>query len=238
MAELAALSRELDERLLHLLEALETLQSKRAAFNSRVEQGWFSLSKSRFAMGCKSVSALQYGARMEPLVRVQAREAGSGQFVFQVIPGESDPVLDTAEESPAVDEIGPPEQVLRRRKGPGYMEEVEHPLEADPTPPHSQHGASAQDPLTWFGILVPQSLRQAQSSFREGILLAGEIATLQSDIEATQTQYQALLQRKRQLVDREGWGCPWSPPPPPPPHCRGGSGEKSWAHCTRRHQLQ
>lgn len=26
-----------------------------------------------------------------------------------------------------------------------------------------------QDPLKWFGILVPQSLKQAQSSFKQGI---------------------------------------------------------------------
>ena len=25
-----------------------------------------------------------------------------------------------------------------------------------------------QDPLKWFGILVPQSLKQAQSSFKQG----------------------------------------------------------------------
>ena len=28
-----------------------------------------------------------------------------------------------------------------------------------------------QDPLKWFGILVPQSLKQAQSSFKQGLLV-------------------------------------------------------------------
>ncbi|XP_026517669.1 coiled-coil domain-containing protein 115, partial [Terrapene carolina triunguis] len=72
--------------------------------------GWFSLSKSRFAMGCKSVSALQYGARMEPLVRVCASEGESGQVAFQVIPGDGDPSTEAAEGSPAVEEIGPQDQ--------------------------------------------------------------------------------------------------------------------------------
>nr|XP_023968210.1 coiled-coil domain-containing protein 115 isoform X1 [Chrysemys picta bellii]XP_023968211.1 coiled-coil domain-containing protein 115 isoform X1 [Chrysemys picta bellii] len=215
MAELA-LRRELDERLLHLLGALETLQGKRDEFNSCVEQGWFSLSKSRFAMGCKSVSALQYGARMEPLVRVCASPRGgsmvwfipssegeSGQVAFQVIPGDGDPSAEAAEGSPAVEEIGPQDQVLRQRKGPGKTADPGPPVEAAPEP-DSQNGASSRDPLTWFGILVPQSLRQAQSSFKEGILLAGEIASLQSDIEATRAQYRALLERKRQLLAREG----------------------------------
>ncbi|XP_038237296.1 coiled-coil domain-containing protein 115 isoform X2 [Dermochelys coriacea] len=203
MAELA-LSRELDERLLHLLGALETLQGKRDEFNRRVEQGWFSLSRSRFAMGCKSVSALQYGACMEPLVRVHASEGESGQVAFQVIPGEWDPSAEAAEGSPAVEEIGPQDQVLRQRKGPGKTVNPGAPLEAAPEPPDSPNGASSRDPLTWFGILVPQSLRQAQSSFKEGILLAGEIASLQSDLQATRAQYRALLERKRQLLAREG----------------------------------
>lgn len=28
-----------------------------------------------------------------------------------------------------------------------------------------------QDPLKWFGILVPQPLKQAQSSFKQGMTL-------------------------------------------------------------------
>ncbi|KAM9113628.1 coiled-coil domain-containing protein 115 [Pangshura tecta] len=201
MAE-PALSRELDERLLHLLGALETLQGKRDEFNRRVEQGWFSLSKSRFAMGCKSVSALQYGARMEPLVRVCASQEESGRVAFQVIP-EWDPSTEAAEASPGVEEIGPQDQVVRQRKGPGKTAAPGPPLGAAPEP-DSQSRASSRDPLTWFGILVPQSLRQAQSSFKEGLLLAGEIASLQSDIEATRAQYRALLERKCQLLAREG----------------------------------
>ncbi|KAM7134254.1 coiled-coil domain-containing protein 115 [Macrochelys suwanniensis] len=131
-------------------------------------------------------------------------EEEHGQVAFQVIPGEWAPSAAAAEGSPALEEIGPQDQVLRQRKGPGKTEAPGPPLEAAPGPPDSQKGASSQDPLTWFGILVPQSLRQAQSSFKEGILLAGEIASLQSDLEATRAQYQALLERKRQLLAREG----------------------------------
>uniref|UniRef100_A0A8C4YTB7 Vacuolar ATPase assembly protein VMA22 n=1 Tax=Gopherus evgoodei TaxID=1825980 RepID=A0A8C4YTB7_9SAUR len=93
--------------------------------------------------------------------------------------------------------------VLRQRKGPGKTAAPGPPLGPAPKS-DSQRGALSQDPLTWFGILVSQSLRQAQSSFKEGILLAGEIASLQSDIEVTQAQYRALLERKRQLLAREG----------------------------------
>lgn len=38
-----------------------------------LSQGWFSLSKARYAMGAKSVGPLQYASRMEPQVCVYTR---------------------------------------------------------------------------------------------------------------------------------------------------------------------
>lgn len=38
-----------------------------------VTQGWFSIAKTRYSMGNKQVSALQYASEMEPLVHVEAR---------------------------------------------------------------------------------------------------------------------------------------------------------------------
>lgn len=54
---------------------------------------------------------------------------------------------------------------LRRRKGPTKT-------------PEPQSSEAPRDPLNWFGILVPHSLRQAQASFRDGewTLLFGCVA--------------------------------------------------------------
>ncbi|XP_034289821.1 coiled-coil domain-containing protein 115 [Pantherophis guttatus] len=186
---------ELDRVILHLFDALEILQTKREAFNSMVEQGWFSLSKSRYAMGNKSVSTLQYGHQMTPLVRIETSKAEDGQTQFQVI---TEDAFKGKDENPAfVEEIGPSEQVLRRRKGPGKAEDVAQPQNTASQPAET---LGHQDPLNWFGILVPQSLRQAQKTFREGINLAAEIASIQSEIEATRSYYQSLLGKKQKLV--------------------------------------
>ncbi|XP_063150108.1 coiled-coil domain-containing protein 115 [Candoia aspera] len=191
----AEVCEELDRVILHLFDALEMLQTKREAFNSLVEQGWFSLSKSRYAMGNKSVSTLQYGHQMTPLIRIETSKREDGQTEFQVI---TEDASQRKDESPAVvEEIGPSEQVLRRRKGPGKAEDVAQPQNTA-SPPAEILGH--QNPLNWFGILVPQSLRQAQKTFREGIHLAAEIASIQSEIEATQNYYQSLLEKKQKLV--------------------------------------
>nr|ACQ58122.1 Coiled-coil domain-containing protein 115 [Anoplopoma fimbria] len=55
----------LDEKLLCLMEQLELLEEKRAALNSLIEQGWFSMSKARYSMGNKHVSPLQYASEVE-----------------------------------------------------------------------------------------------------------------------------------------------------------------------------
>lgn len=41
----------------------------------------------------------------------------------------------------------------------------------DVTPVRKSDQNPQQDPLKWFGILVPQSLKQAQSSFKQGMML-------------------------------------------------------------------
>ncbi|XP_062979165.1 coiled-coil domain-containing protein 115 [Elgaria multicarinata webbii] len=198
----AEVCEELDQLILHLFHVLETLQSKREAFNGLVEEGWFSLSKSRYAMGNNSVSTLQYGHQMTPLVRMQISEGEKGRLEFQVV--SEDAPKQKGEGTAIVEEIGPREQVLRRRKGPG---KTESPAQNENAATQPAEGVGYRDPLNWFGILVPQSLRQAQRTFREGIHLAAEIASLQSEIETTRRRYHALLKRKHKLAAKEKQCC-------------------------------
>lgn len=79
-----------------------------------------------------------------------------------------------------------PSPALRRRKGPTKT-------------PEPESTTAPQDPLNWFGILVPHSLRQAQASFRDGLQLAGDIATLQIRISWGQSQLRKLQEKLRQL---------------------------------------
>ncbi|XP_017695445.1 PREDICTED: coiled-coil domain-containing protein 115 [Lepidothrix coronata] len=60
------------------------------------------------------------------------------------------------------------------------------------------------DPLGWFGVLVPPSLRQAQGSFQRGVTLAVEVAELQGTVDAAATRYRQLLRQKRLLARERG----------------------------------
>ncbi|KAM5313107.1 coiled-coil domain-containing protein 115 isoform 1-T1 [Glossophaga mutica] len=168
---------ELDSLLLRLLADLEELEAKRAALNARVEEGWLSLSKARYAMGAKSVGPLQYASHMEPQVCVcTSSEEPDGLQKFRVVRAAAQ----------APEDVGPHESALRRRKG----------LTRTPEPEPS---SAPRDPLNWFGILVPHSLRQAQASFREGLQLAADMASLQSHISWGRSRLRELQGKVKQL---------------------------------------
>ncbi|XP_039631218.1 coiled-coil domain-containing protein 115 [Polypterus senegalus] len=195
-------SSRLDSLLLLLMDQLESLQEKRGSFNALIEQGWFSLSKARYSMGNKCVSALQYGHEMAPLVYVKSSSLNKGQIEFCIERQD----LKLPEETLPVEVIGPKEEGVRRRKTAQKIEEKNDVAQPEQAPHSNEKSESEkkaksqhQDPLRWFGVLVPQTLKQAQSSFKEVIKLAAEIATLQTQIEATRAEFRTLLEQKQNL---------------------------------------
>ncbi|KAG8542853.1 hypothetical protein GDO81_025983 [Engystomops pustulosus] len=193
----AEMNQRLDDLLLHLMEDLEALKEKRQSLNTLIEKGWLCLSQSRYSMGNKSVSSLQYKPEMTPSVCVQESSVEDGVTTFSV--EHVHPSKREKEEKLLeVENIGAAEQVLRHR---GHKATTEAPKPTTTEESEKPKSSPADDPLRWFGVLVPQSLRQAQSNFRQGILLAAEVASLQSSIEETRKKYRALLaQKKREKV--------------------------------------
>ncbi|CAM4680445.1 unnamed protein product [Leuciscus chuanchicus] len=187
----------LDEQLLLFMDQLEALEEKRQKLNSLIEEGWFSIAKTRYSMGNKQVSALQYASEMEPLVHVEASllEGGTAEFKCERRKNKTEELKNNT-----VEDIGAKETGLRRRintKQKGVKEEEE---ETDPQVKTTAESSTPEhrEPLKWFGILVPQSLKQAQSAFKEVITLSAEIASLQSEILATRKEMQAQVKEKQE----------------------------------------
>ncbi|XP_062367928.1 LOW QUALITY PROTEIN: coiled-coil domain-containing protein 115 [Cinclus cinclus] len=178
-----SLSLSLDAAALEVMEALELLQQRREQLEQHLRQGWLSLAQARYSLGCHRVSSLQYGATMVPRVRVCHRQDPEGRPHFEEVPGTGgDP------QDPDPQQGGG--EGLRQRRGAPEKE-------GTPTRP-------PPDPLGWFGVLVPPSLRQAQGSFQKGVTLAVEVAELQATMEAAAARYRQLLQQKRHLAGDSG----------------------------------
>jgi len=64
---------------------------------------------------------------------------------------------------------------------------------------HDSKCTATQDPLHWFGILVPMSLRQCQSAFRHSIDVVCKIASLQAQLLDIREQYCTTLKAKHRL---------------------------------------
>lgn len=198
----------LDEKLLRFMDQLELLEEKRAALNSLIEQGWFSISKARYSMGNKHVSALQYASEIEPLVCVHARTLDSGEVDFCSERVKQKCSNEAGKDAKSIEDIGPQEEGVRRRIKPKKdttekeaSEEASSEKAPEVTPVRKIEQNPQQDPLKWFGILVPQSLKQAQSSFRQVIELSAEIATLQTAVLNTRQELQHSMKNKHSLQE-------------------------------------
>ncbi|XP_012686199.1 coiled-coil domain-containing protein 115 [Clupea harengus] len=195
----------LDHKLLHLMDQLEDLEEKREKLNSLIEEGWFSISKARYSMGNKQVSALQYASEMAPLVRVHTKVVASGEAEFQT-QREEFQIAGGDDGGVTVEDIGPKEEGTTpseglRRRGHKKLSELEEEVSSGQQK-ETSHKAKAgrtdhQDPLKWFGILVPQNLKQAQSAFKQVIEHAAEIAALQSAILATRVELQRMKEKHK-----------------------------------------
>ncbi|XP_028309360.1 coiled-coil domain-containing protein 115 [Gouania willdenowi] len=205
--EVEEASLSLDEKLLRFMDQLELMQEKRVALNALIEQGWISMSSARYSMGSKHVSALQYASEMDPLVCVEVSTSDSGDVQF-FTERTTQTCSNVCEPAPtAIEEIGPQEQGVRRRniskkdvptkdKSDGTIREKTSEVNLTKTNEHSPQ----QDPLKWFGILVPQSLKQAQSSFKQVIELSAEIASLQTAILRTRQELKISLTNENAVI--------------------------------------
>ncbi|XP_063320920.1 coiled-coil domain-containing protein 115 isoform X2 [Pelmatolapia mariae] len=195
----------LDEKLLRFMEQLELLEEKRATFNSLIEQGWFSMSKARYTMGNKQVSALQYASEIEPLVCVQTRTLDNGEVVFTTERCTQTCSKESGKDQRAIEDIGPQEEGVRRRNRPKREiaeKEESKSTSSEKAPAGKRDQNPQQDPLKWFGVLVPQSLKHAQSSFKQVIELSAEIAALQTAVLSARQELKHSLQNKHTPGER------------------------------------
>ena len=156
-------------------------------------QGYFSMAKARYAMGAQTVGALQYDTVMSALVHVRPNpetvlhdETVSPTeecFEFKVERIQLGKV-DNSHTS-QLEETVREESHLRRRKpvsAEGHSVEDLPPVEEEEGKEEKgvREGELPKDPLKWFGILVPQSLRHSQQCFIHGIDLFFILATTSS----------------------------------------------------------
>ncbi|XP_070559226.1 coiled-coil domain-containing protein 115-like [Ptychodera flava] len=200
----------LDDLVVRYFETLAKVEEERERLQALLKEGYFRLSKARYSMGNKAVSSLQYDINnMKALATVFVRQS----------PSESECRFEVERKKPAkmkkwkssskeihsslpgsMDSPDSPE--VRRRKGGAddqNSDEMPSIQLQDLNISDENDENTAPDPLTWFGVLVPSTLRQGQASFIQAVEVCCTLANLQSDLEKNRVEYRDLLEKKEKL---------------------------------------
>ncbi|CAG0881926.1 unnamed protein product [Darwinula stevensoni] len=179
-------SQDLDEKLdllsLQCLFLMNQVISMKVDIERRMKEGTGMLAKARYVMGGSSVSTLQIpseeaGMTASTLSSFEESERMIGKslrlkyYNFRVFP--SAKVKDDTE-----DEVKD-----------GIEQKLSN-LQLDP------RQSQASNPLRWFGVLVPNSLREAQKIFGGVLLLCAECSSIESELEAVIREIDILNQVK------------------------------------------
>lgn len=157
------------------IASTEKILQLRESFNELIENGLLELARVRYSTGNKSVSALQLNmGEVEALRTVQTKFDAPDQRY------PSFELLHPASTAGTTNKEG---EVRQRRQA------EEPSTEAAQSP--SQRPASPSDPLRWFGVLVPQSLRRSQKYFVGALEVVVDVANEQTRLAAALDAYRA-----------------------------------------------
>ena len=209
----------LDQVTLDFFDTLELLYQRQAKLEALMRSGFFSLSRARYSMGgTRNVGALQFPQNemeMEALsvVDVTTDEEpddkkgdgnSSASFEFKLVEKE---ISTTKKEDGKSAEKA---DNLRQRKGQkisskdkdaGKVETIGmKTLTDEEQKPAAKETPSLKDPLKLFGVLVSPHLRQCQSSFKQAVAVAIEIANLKHRLQGLSQNFEQLMAQKKSIM--------------------------------------
>lgn len=184
MTELQQINEELDTKLISFFETLSSLYQEQKKLNDQIKDGFWNMSRARYNMGIKFVGIDQiHEDDMCALTKVKVREDETEMF-------EGYSSLHAPEETQPVETVG-----LRKRNV-GQSQEVSTPVGDDTaSKTKKQH-----DPIRWFGVLVPPSLRQCQNQFKSSVETTIAIANLKQKLLGLKSEYLDLQKRKAEVA--------------------------------------
>ena len=139
--------------------------------------------QARYTMGVKSVSSLQYNEN----------DLAEADVTVSVDDNKSFTVVQKTDQSCQEKETN-----MRKR---GVQTEKTDYSSKDLQPQKNKVHSLQKNPINWFGILVPQSLRQCQAQFRTVPDIICVIATLKAQYTECLSKYHSLLEKKQLLLN-------------------------------------
>ncbi|XP_060066720.1 coiled-coil domain-containing protein 115-like [Ylistrum balloti] len=182
----------LDAVVLEFFSTLDDLYKEQTCLNEDMKNGFLQMSRARYNMGAKAISQSQYDEnKMAASIKVDVEDGSKGGNLV-LISNMTSVVNENPAEDASVETIG-----LRKRNVPKSEQnmsteekETDHQeKKGSAETPVSVNKKQFPDPLNWFGVLVPQSLRHSQASFKHAIEQTVKIANLKLKLEELRKNY-------------------------------------------------
>uniref|UniRef100_A0A0V0GCW1 Vacuolar ATPase assembly protein VMA22 n=1 Tax=Triatoma dimidiata TaxID=72491 RepID=A0A0V0GCW1_TRIDM len=180
---------ELDSLSLRMLQLMKEYINVKLTIEGLIKNGSLHLAKSRYIMGNRNVSALQ-------LPSEDSNDVIASTTVICKEMAEKGEALTLELSRLNIHDNGKDDDSDALRQRNKKKEEDE---KKDDT---KGKKSSSRDPLKWFGVLVPQDMKQAQSNFNWAIEYVIECANLQLEMLSVEEKYKKYLSMKLQMEEQ------------------------------------
>nr|KAJ3419412.1 hypothetical protein HK105_006992 [Polyrhizophydium stewartii] len=195
-----------DERLLRILDLLDDVSARSRRISGSMGAGFFGLAQAKYIIGPGRLTQLQFDQRMQAVATIE-HAGDDGDDGMRLV--RSDVANPAAAAKPAVPKAADAEPAesaapaaepvpggagLRRRRDRGSGEGDAEPsseLVPDVTEPLKP---AHNDPINWFGVLVPSQLRNSQRSFKDGLAEMIDLANTKAELHRLIDEYMASAQ--------------------------------------------
>ncbi|CAG8734924.1 4133_t:CDS:2 [Cetraspora pellucida] len=181
----------MDKILLEYLSLISALQEQWKQISTNLGDGFFQLAHARYTMGPHRLNQNQYDGRMQATTRMLISQkkntdmlSAQSEFIYHYTLTTLEEITEDPKENGS--------SSLRRR--------IIKDSDNDVTKKRSQTRI-IEDPLRWFGILVPSSLRESQRNFKQSLSGMVNIINLRNEIINKEAEYKMLKKEKEKFME-------------------------------------
>lgn len=195
----------LDDTILEFFATLTELYKVNGLLEEVMKSGFFNMSRARYSMGSKSVGALQFNDNMTANCKVNLdtdiSHTKDDDFVFEITKGDNTLELQTERTDTVVRRrnVSTPVSQKADCEDNEKTEDIVTKLK-DVDLTDSSPRPRSPNPITWFGVLVPASLRQSQTDFKQAVHYVVDLANLRKKLVALKLKYKKLEKMKLQTL--------------------------------------
>ncbi|CAG0884763.1 unnamed protein product [Cyprideis torosa] len=194
----------LDHLALRGLFLMNEIIRLKCSLEATLSGGHQDMARARYIMGNKAVSSLQIPsaeAEFEALVKVFTKAVPllPSSLESNELEGKSLPAFcsqfmlsRTAPSMASRKEKKVEEQEEESSQEGLALRPLKKVADKDKSVPELDSSSGPQNPLHWFGVMVPQNLRNAQKNFQSAVELVAEIATAQAELVSIVKAYRGL----------------------------------------------